>query len=486
MSIPIPSPVIPDTLRNLLSFAGYSGSGRELAGPVFILVTFLCWPIAACFRHIESPVIRKILAMVVGGICLFMIYGANVMGMFLLIIFCFYWVCRYRLLPASGVSILSIGILGFVHYEAMLNGTAMNRMSLTGTLMIMVVKICMFAYHVQDGHLWKTKKPLSVHEHVAQQRVATAIVEDVSLLDFLSYTFEFFGGIVGPVCTFNEFSNFMHLRGDFAELKSVSLRKPSLKAITKTLVFLGAYTYISTIPTLQIDTLVTEWFLKLPTAYMLVLCSVIVSAGRLVFCVAWSMSEVNYVLSGFGYQPPSRFGRGCNVAWRRMELAENMTQVTSNWNIRLAELWLKNCVYLRVEKVPTFLRKFISPKGLGNLLTKLTSAIWHGWFLGYQLAFLSLGLGNWTESVVRARLHPLLPNWLLHSRAFCVLAWLHTWLSVNFFFAPFLLLTAEKSLLFSSSFFWCVHLYHFGLILVLTLCTKRPLPRAQNEKAKKL
>jgi lysophospholipid acyltransferase len=116
----------------------------------------------------------------------------------------------------------------------------------------------------------------------------------------------------------------------------------------------------------------------------------------------------------------------------------------------------------------------MSRKGLANLITKLTSAVWHGWYPGYPISFLSLGLMSVTESVVRQRLHPLIPEKLLNSKFASLVAWLHTWSSVNVFFGPFVVLTWERIHAFNSSIFYAFHIYHIALIVGLKLLLPRP------------
>ena len=489
MSLPISAPMIPGTLKTLLNFAGYSGADRELAAPVFVIATILSWPLAACLRLIRTPILRKFLVTLIGILTSIMVYGVNVTGIFAVMVVLFYAPCRYRLFAPSLISVLAIVFLGYVQYDCILSGTATDRMSMTGTLMVMVAKTCMFAYHMHDGFNLKNKHLLSVHNHIALSRKHTAITESVSLFDFIAYHFEFMGGMVGPVSTYSEFSDFMNLRSDFANLDSVSFFNPSVLAIFKAFVALGSYVVLMSFPVMEINTLVTDWYMALPIIYRMSLCSIICTAGRLVFWVVWSLTEVSFVLSGFGYIRVSpetgkpKFSRGCNVEWLKVETSQNFNSVTAHWNIRLANLWLKNCVYQRVESVPRiFAALFPSPKSLGNFLTKITSAVWHGWFAGYFLAFLSLGLGNWTETIVRERLHPQLPSWLLTSKAAAIVGWLHTWMSLNFFFAPFLLLTWGKSVYFSTSLFWWAHVYHLMIICSLMILFPKGGRKSEHKK----
>lgn len=462
MFLPISSPLIPETIRGIFLSIGYSGTARELGAPMFVLLTILSWPIARSFRMIDSANIRMLLTTSVGLLTCIILYGFEVTTMLMLISLMLYAPCRYRLFGPGTISVFAICIMGYVHYEFLLNGsTTIDSFPFTSTLMIIVAKICMFGYHVYDGDNLKKKVPLALHAHVSHHRKVSAITE-FSLFSYMAYLFEFMGGLIGSVTTYREFSDFMHLRGDFSNLKKVSFARPSVFAIGRAFTAVGLYGLLMSVPAMHIDVLISDWSLSLPFVYRVVLCCVICTAARLVFVAAWSLTEVNFALSGFAYQPKvigREFNRGTNIEWFKVESSQNFNSILSHWNMRLGELWLKNCVYERVETGHS--------RMLSNLLTKVTSAVWHGWLPGYYFQFLTLGLGNFTDTIVRKRLHPRLPHKLLkHSQ---VLAWLHTWMSLNFFYGPFRLLTFEKTVKFGNAFYWWGIWYHFAIIGVLML-----------------
>ena len=474
MSLPLPNPVIPDLLGDLIVRMGFNDTGRDLTPVVFVIVTILSWPLAYSLRHIRSPRIKMTLSMSVGVTSMFFIYGRETTLLYLAFIISSYLPCRYGLLGPGVFTVLVLVTLGAIHYDSMLTGTATDRMSYTGTLMMMAAKVSMFAFHISDGRKIRSKQPLSPHAHIALHREATAIVSDVSSFEYLCYNFEFMGSIVGPLFTYNEYMDFIHARGDFAKVKSVPVLVPILKALVRAVTVLAAYMYLISLPVININTLTSAGFLTLPLYQRVFVSPFIVVACRFAYFAVWALSEVSCTLSGLAYQPPNQFDRGTNVNIIKFELSHNFNQVTNNWNIRISDLWLKHCIYQRVDSVPSIIRRLgVGRQALANLTTKITSAVWHGWFAGYGISFLSLGLGNWTETLVRRKLHPWLPARFLNSHLCSVLAWAHTWWSLNVFFAPFLSLTWEKARLYYDSIYWCMHLYHFGIIVVMTLLPTR-------------
>ena len=471
MSLPIPNPLLPPLVFDFFTAMGFEEKGRDLAPVVFVILTIASWPIALALRIMHAPVLRLLISSLTGIALMIGVYGWQTTCFFIVFVVTFYIPCRYKLMGPGLVSALALMTLGGVHYDAMLSGTATDRMSQTGTLMMIVAKICMFAFHMEDGRRREAGLELSAHAHVAASRGLSAVnAADVNLIKFLCYNFEFQGGVVGPLFTYAEFMDFVHLRGDFKSLSQVPFGWASVKAAARAFSIVGAYMYLSGQSWFGAQVLVTDWFLAGSFWWKLVVTPFLIAGCRLAYYSGWAMSEVACTLSGLALQPPNRFTRGRNTNLRKFELSTNFNQVTANWNIRISELWLKQCVYQRIDSVPPVIRPIIgSHKALANLTTKITSAFWHGWYAGYGTSFLSLGIGNWTENVMRKRLHPRIPQWLASNPLSSIFAWIHTWWSVNFFFAPFVLLTWERTITFYSSMYWCMHLYHLFIISALTI-----------------
>lgn len=469
--LPIPEPHIPLGLRTMLSFIGFNENGRALAPAVFVVCTILSWPLALALRYINNAFIRMSVSAFAGAGIMVAVYGYEMTGIFAALVLMFYFPCRFNLLAPGLCTFLSLLILGGIHYDAMVSDTAADRMSHTGTLMVMVAKISMFAFHCDDGLKKARGAVLSNHPPIAEQRNKFAIdIREVSLFGFFVYMFEFQGSLVGPLFSYAEYLDFYHNRGDYKNLNKVPFVTPFLKAALRAFCILGLYVYLSKQSWFGADSLLTDWFMAFPFWKRVLLSPFLVAGCRLAYYAVWALSEVSCTLSGLAFVPPSRFTRGRNCNLRMFEMSSNFNSVTNNWNIRISDLWLKQCIYQRVENVP----QGISRKGISNFTTKLTSALWHGWYSGYSISFLSLGLCNWSETLLRLKVHPRLPSWLINNPVASVVGWIHTWWSVNLFFAPFLLLRWDKTERYYASIFWCGHLYHLAIIL---MCSIIPTPR---------
>lgn len=93
-------------------------------------------------------------------------------------------------------------------------------------------------------------------------------------------------------------------------------------------------------------------------------------------------AEAGCISSGLGFTGYSPAGSAkwdaidnANV-WET-EMGLNMREVIGGWNIGITR-WLQHAVYGRATFAPT-------------LMTYLVSAIWHGFYPGYYVAFCSVG-----------------------------------------------------------------------------------------------
>jgi lysophospholipid acyltransferase len=110
---------------------------------------------------------------------------------------------------------------------------------------------------------------------------------------------------------------------------------------------------------------------------------------RLKYYGIWKMAEGACILSGIafnGYNANGtlRWDRVTNVSPVALETAQNNKEYLEAWN-QNTNKWLKNYVYLRVTprgKKPGF---------RSAMATFITSAVWHGFYPGYYLLFMSAG-----------------------------------------------------------------------------------------------
>jgi len=117
------------------------------------------------------------------------------------------------------------------------------------------------------------------------------------------------------------------------------------------------------------------------TIYMVL--SMIVMKGT--YYCAWKFTQSLCNMSGLSYNNKDKFDKidSCNL--QKIELDLNPRIRIQYWN-RTVHLWLKYYVYLRVINIP--IRPLKNNKGMASLITFLTSAIWHGFYLTYYVFFI--------------------------------------------------------------------------------------------------
>ncbi|KAI8610637.1 MBOAT, membrane-bound O-acyltransferase family-domain-containing protein [Chytriomyces sp. MP71] len=312
----------------------------------------------------------------------------------------------------------------------------------TTPMMVLVIKLTTFAWNVYDG----TKK----EEDVIPELRSKAIRKFPDLLEFFGFAFFFAAFLVGPAFDFNDYRDYTNGLGVFAVSKEGKSRIPSriLPTLRATLgglcwmavmvVFSKTYSYER-----LVDGTTAAWPLWKRFLFMQA-CGLV---ARSKFYTAWLLSEGACNLVGIGYSGLDKNGepqwdRARNVSVLGFELAQNPKLLIDAWNVRTG-FWLKNCVYLRLVKPGQ------KPGGLVTFATFLTSALWHGFHLGYYLTF---SLGAVYSMVGRSMRRNVRPLFLEPSKyaplkpLYDFLGWLLTWTAINFIASPFTLWALDKSI----------------------------------------
>lgn len=301
----------------------------------------------------------------------------------------------------------------------------------SGCQMVLTIKLTSFAFNLLDGYtlLFKGEATPSIHvpQKIIDERRSRAIRALPSLLDYLSYIF-FFGGILtGPAFDFVEYSSSID-RSKYATIappaatgasgggagtvgadgvgeqpvpdsQIPSPYLPSLKRVLGALIFLplhlylgSAYNYVDMPARLQ--GLSYPWRL---------VDMVLASMGeRTKYYFLWLMAEGGCILCSLGYEGSRKeegwlsdgWGALSNVTILRLETAESIRDVSVYWNKNTA-LWLRRYVYERLR----------GPY-LNLAATYIISAAWHGFYPGYFLFFVSVGVAQEVSRRVRTKLRP--------------------------------------------------------------------------------
>ena len=283
-----------------------------------------------------------------------------------------------------------------------------STIDITGSQMVLVMKLTAFCWNVADGVL-----PEELLSDLQKER---RIVELPSLLDYASYVFFFPSLMTGPAFDFMEFRNWLDcsmfdVPANVDAAKRPPTRKkrkiprsgtPAMIKMVTGLVWIGVFVsfagpYDHTV--LTSDDFVNKSFLRrVFTMYMVGFIT------RTKYYGVWSLTEGACILAGLGYNGVDPITG--KVAWDRLEninalkleFAQNSRAYLGYWNINTNK-WLRNYMYLRVTprgKKPGF---------RASLATFTTSAFWHGFYPGYYLSFI---LASFIQTVAKSA-YPL-PN----------------------------------------------------------------------------
>ncbi|CAE7187411.1 unnamed protein product [Rhizoctonia solani] len=440
------------------------------------------------------------------------VYNITVSMFFLIPILRLYW-GTVHLLASSGFTYFAAKtiksqnmpwiVFAFVMAHLLVNHAyrtaylTLDDIEITGTQMVLVIKLSTFAWNIHDG-----RQPA---ESLDPSQLATRIKEYPSLLEFLGYVFYFPGLLIGPAFEFVSYRSLIDetiftpstsslTNGSQASENGDSALKTQRRVpagrkrvaylkFAQGLVFLLLFTLFG--PQFNYEMSVDPKWVAKPFWYKLGTTQLFGFFARTKYYGAWSLTEGAAVLSGLGFngfnasgQP--RWDKTANIDIKNIEFAPNFKVLLDSWNIN-TNVWLRNCIYKRVTP------KGKRPGFKSSMLTFLTSALWHGFCGGYYLTFI---LGGFIQTVARqcrSFLRPLFtppllspppkgqkqqttkslppPPPTLPKRAYDLLGLVCTQLILNYAVVPFCLLTISTSIRAWGNMAWYGHIMIFVPLL---------------------
>lgn len=342
-------------------------------------------------------------------------------------------------------------------------------MDITGTQMVLVMKLSAFAWNVFDGTLPDSE--------LSELQRARKIEKLPGILDYAAYVLFFPSLMVGPAFDYNEYRNWI----DTTMFNVPPTVDPSKKPPTRfkrkiprsgtpamwtmasglgyVLLFLkfGGWFYP--------EWMLEDGFVQSGILRRVFYLHMVGLTTRFKYYGAWFLAEGSCILAGLGYNGVDpKTGK---VSWDRLqnvspwgvETGTNSRAYLENWNMNTNK-WLRNYIYLRVTP------KGQKPGFRASMATFVTSAFWHGFYPGYYLTFILASFVQTAAKNVRRHVRPFFldpntQNPLPSKRFYDIATWLATQLVFSFAVAPFYLLTLEKSILVWS------RVYFYAVIAVL-------------------
>lgn len=375
--------------------------------------------------------------------------------------------------------IFLMGHLAFNHLHAQfLNPSGETGVDITGSQMVLVMKLTAFAWSYHDGSYVKEKAELSDYQK------SRAITKHPSVLKFLAYAYFYPTLLTGPSFDFADFDNWLNCEmfHDLPESKKPRRRlhpdqrrqipKNGKLAFWKMLQGLGwMFLSVKSPEYVNVDYMLNfEKFMQKSFFYRINYMYFLGMSFRFKYYAAWTIAEASCILCGLGYNgfdkktQTIKWNRVQNIDIWHVEMAQSTRELLEAWNMNTNK-WLKNYVYLRVAK------KGKKPGFRSTLFTFLTSAFWHGTRPGYYLTFATGALYQTCGKIYRRNLRPIFMDrdgvtplrykWVYDAVCFYVIK-----LACGFMVQPFIILDWKKSLQAWGSVFFYIHI---GIIVTLVL-----------------
>ncbi|KXS12727.1 MBOAT-domain-containing protein [Gonapodya prolifera JEL478] len=349
----------------------------------------------------------------------------------------------------------------------------------TAPFMVLTIRMSSYAWSLYDG----TRSPDSLPSSLASR----AIVSQPSLLSYMGYTHFFCGLITGPAFDYNVVEKFVtgqrasaseRLPNCFVWIQFVPPRVSILRPLLESIAVLAGYAIGHfALGSFSFHHCLTAEFKSWNLASKFLYVYVAGFAHRLKYYLGWQLSEVVCTISGISFNGIDKDGkplwdRAVQLRFLDLELATNPRDYIDSWNVHTA-MWLKNFVYLRFTKrvVDKETGKSVEvPSNFANLATFVSSAFWHGFFLGYYVFFVSgFPLTLFAKSVRRAFRPFFLPPspFARFKPQYDALTFVATHLCLNYLAVSYILLQYEKIFVAYSAMYFAWHIGLIGGLLVL-------------------
>jgi len=347
--------------------------------------------------------------------------------------------------------------------------------------MLLCCKLTAFAWCYHDG-----QKDLSA---LSERQKTYRISQFPRMLEFFAWIYFFPGFLTGPFPEFNDYLRFT----DLSMFKSSPNQQiPSSTRVTLLKIAGALAGYVGVLINsrwLPETYTVTAAFATHSLLYRLIYIITSVEVGFSKYYFAFWMGEAACTCIGISFNGVDEKG---NNRWDRIKMmdlwkfktAENAKECTHHWNIA-CQTWLQRYVYERFNK-------YVG-RQWGVVLTFVTSAIWHGFYPGYYLFFVSCAIFSLVADMCRAALRH---HFLNVDGSPKPIKWVYDWagmistvLLLDYLTLSFRLLSFEQAIKGWSSVFYFGHSIGFSVTLFLVVFGKKiarlsPKPEIEGKKGK--
>ncbi|KAL3317644.1 Lysophospholipid acyltransferase 1, partial [Cichlidogyrus casuarinus] len=296
-------------------------------------------------------------------------------------------------------------------------------LDITGPLMVLVQRLSMLAANLDDGESIKKFKqdifrngalatstpignrssspsPKDGHKvsldklKMSDAQKRFAVYQKPTPMQFISYCINFQTVIIGPLISYRDHD--IYIRGCEAEhLETEAKRahfakhRESILEARETVIMYGkqafyyGFLYIFVAGYFPTNFFLSDTFLQYSFTWRFLYLLLTANFMRQQYYFGWSFSALCCLLSGLGFSDLDddmnpKYTLVKNFRFRSVEFAGSLKELIDNWNISTLH-WLRLVIY---DRCP---RKYASP------MVFIASCIWHGFYPGYYMFFVSMG-----------------------------------------------------------------------------------------------
>lgn len=360
-----------------------------------ILVLFLNYPISFLFRLLPpKPILKHVVGMVIGIFefifCLGLISGFHAMITSTVTLAFMTFLGNSPWTPLINF----IWIFGYQSYGLMFVENT-DDIDWTASQMVLTIKLTSVCFNVYDGTL-----PKEVREKTLTLEQQEAIInKPPTLLEWYGYVFFYAGFLAGPAYTMREYLDFINMT-QFKNSEIPPSLNPTLQKLSSALLCLIIYLVGSHFFPVSL----LEDINSYPFITRIILITIVPFPFRVRYYFIWLLTEGAFIANGFSFGGTDESGntkwdKMCNIKPLGVELAQNVHGTVNNWNCK-THSWLKNYVYLRITPISQ------KPNFFSVYGTYFISSLWHGFYAGYYLFFLSSAVGTWVSRDFRSKIRP--------------------------------------------------------------------------------
>jgi lysophospholipid acyltransferase len=367
------------------------------------------------------------------------------------------------------VFVFAMGYMSVSHIYRMWTDWGGWHIDFTAAQMIVTLKLISFAFCCADGSRQDHTQKLSKYQ--LEHRITRFPLP----LEFFAYIYFFPSFLCGPPIEFSDYLKWADY-SMFPEKKVPRTFLPAIKQMFLSFLFLiPVFISLNYPPSL----LFSEEFAALNFFVRMGVAVLLLSIFRCKYYMLWWLAEAGYIACGFAYTSEKNgeidWTRTKNVYPLLCEFGGNVQTRTRGWNIKVSD-WLKYYVYLRV--LPS------DSKGIPMYVTLATygvSAIWHGFYPGYYLFFLTFAIMDQLGRLIKDHIRPhFLPEDSIQKKFYDAVCVILVSAMANYIGLSFVILDVAACFTWwADQFFWG-HILTFGSFVTLLVYAKT-LPRKKVE-----